>query len=112
MTGKRAAFAAVIALAILLAGVLVFSRSPAAPPAPPAPASTAPPGNGASPGRVPGRAGPTPGERAALAATQRASMVAHLRSEYGARIQHPYVQVKMLEILLRYFRGLYPERWK
>jgi hypothetical protein len=41
-----------------------------------------------------------------------AQMVAHLRERYGAHIDNPYVQMQMLEQLMRYYQKRDPEHWK
>jgi len=40
------------------------------------------------------------------------ALVAQLRFRYGAHIEHPYVQLKMLERLIPYFRAQSPEHWR
>jgi hypothetical protein len=35
-----------------------------------------------------------------------------MRERYGAKLKEPYIQVKMLENLMRYFQKRYPDRWE
>src|SRR3954464_6614712 len=106
MPNKKSVIAAAIAGAVLVAGLLVFTFSRGLPSSASTPAA---PGAGAS---VLERTASRPGGRAPGAAADRDAMVAQLRSRYGAQIQHPYVQLKMLERLIRYFRDQSPDRWQ
>lgn len=104
MGKKKWGFLAVTALAVLLAVLFAFrsSRSSTS-------TSTAP-GDGASAERARSRRGGL-----ALApdgGVDRDALVAQLRARYGAHIEHPYVQLKMLERLMRYFRAQSPEHWR
>jgi hypothetical protein len=40
------------------------------------------------------------------------ALVAQLRARYGAQLQHPYVQLKVLERLIGYFRARDPDHWR
>jgi len=42
----------------------------------------------------------------------REKLVSYLRSHYGAHIREPYIQIKMLESLIGYFRVRDPEHWE
>lgn len=109
MGKKKSVILAVIALAVLLAGLLFSSRSSVSSAATAAAGAS---GAGASSERVPERTASRPGGRAPDAGMDRDALVAQLRSRYGAQIQHPYVQLKVLERLLRYFRAQSPDRWQ
>lgn len=39
-------------------------------------------------------------------------LAAAMRERYGARLHEPYLQVKMLEELMRYFQKHFPDRWQ
>lgn len=103
MGKKKWVFLAVTALAVLLAVLLSFrgSRSSA----------SATPEGGASHERA-----AVPGFRGLALApdggVDRDALVAQLRARYGAHLQYPYVQLKMLERLMRYFRAQSPEHWR
>jgi len=98
---------AAIALAVLLAGVLIFSRSSSSS------ASATAAAAGPAPA-VPGRVLTRPGGLALApdGGVDRDALVAQLRARYGARIQYPYIQLKMLERLIRYFRSQDPDHWQ
>jgi hypothetical protein len=40
------------------------------------------------------------------------ALTSFLRERYGAKLKEPYIQVKMLEELMRYFQKRYPDRWE
>jgi hypothetical protein len=42
----------------------------------------------------------------------RDQLIAQLRARYGAHIHNPYIQMKMLEELIRYLQAQYPDRWR
>ena len=111
MGKKRSIVLAVIALAVLLgAGLLFFSSRGSR-----SSASTevaAVPGGGTSTEHLSERMASRPGGGAPGAGVDRDTLIAQLRSRYGAQIQHPYVQLKMLERLIRHFRAQSPDRWQ
>lgn len=39
-------------------------------------------------------------------------LIEHLQAEYGASIEHPSVQMRMIEKLMRYFQERYPDGWE
>jgi len=39
-------------------------------------------------------------------------LAAFVRERYGARLHEPYLQVKLVEELMRYFQQHYPDRWQ
>jgi hypothetical protein len=98
---KKSVILAAIALAVLLAGLLISrgSRTSASPVAAPVPLERE-----RTASRLSGRAPD--------AAVDRDALVAQIRSRYGAQIQHPYVQLKMLERLIPHFRAQSPDRWR
>ncbi len=49
---------------------------------------------------------------ASAAAPVDSELVAHLRSRYGANIGNPYVQIKLIEALMRHFQKQDPLHWK
>jgi predicted RNA-binding protein with PUA domain len=53
-----------------------------------------------------------PGARPAAGAETDHELIEHLQAEYGASIEHPSVQMRMLEKLMRYFQERYPDRWQ
>ncbi|HEX2574398.1 MAG TPA: hypothetical protein VH877_32920 [Polyangia bacterium] len=53
----------------------------------------------------------TPAEPAALPADL-AKLVAYLRGRFGKHIDNPYVQIQMLEQLMRYFQEHNPDGWQ
>ncbi|MCP3101104.1 hypothetical protein LZ198_19705 [Myxococcus sp. K15C18031901] len=40
------------------------------------------------------------------------ALAASLREKYGAKLDEPYIQIRMLEELMRYFQQRYPDRWR
>jgi hypothetical protein len=110
MGKKKSVILAVSALAVLLAGVLSSggSVSSAATAVPAAPEG----GTSSERERVLERTASPPAGGAPDAGTDRDALVAQLRSRYGPQIQHPYVQLKMLERLIRHFRAQSPDRWQ
>jgi hypothetical protein len=42
----------------------------------------------------------------------RDQIIAQLRARYGAHIHNRYIQMKMLEELIRYLQAQYPDRWR
>jgi len=52
----------------------------------------------------------TPG--AQPAASTDAELIEHLQAEYGASIEHPLVQMRMIEKLIRYFQERQPDGWE
>lgn len=106
MAKKKWITLAVIAGAALLAGLFSFRGSPSSA----STAAAAAPGGGPSAERE--RESRRTASRAPDPGMDRDAFVAELRSRYGAQIQHPYVQLKMLERLIRYFRAQSPDRWQ
>ncbi|HYV45848.1 MAG TPA: hypothetical protein VFA20_13360 [Myxococcaceae bacterium] len=100
---RRVILAAAITLAVVVAGVLLSSRGSRSSTSGVETAAPSPPRASSRPG------GAIPG---AGAGVDRDALVAQLRSRYGARIQHPYVQLKMLERLIPYFRAQSPDHWR
>jgi hypothetical protein len=45
-------------------------------------------------------------------AGDRDQIIAQLRARYGAHIHNSYIQMKMLEELIRYLQAQYPDRWR
>lgn len=41
-----------------------------------------------------------------------AEVIAHLRAEYGDGIENPYIQIRMIEKLMRYYQARYPDTWQ
>jgi hypothetical protein len=74
------------------------------PPAAQAPVPEAPAGAVEEPAVVPESTGDPEKDLEQLAAS--------MRGRYGARLHEPYLQVKMLEELMRYFQKHYPDRWQ
>lgn len=62
-----------------------------------------------SPPSLPARAA---GEDAVPATGGDAELIAYLRSTYGKDLDNSYVQIRMLERLMRYFQERYPDRWQ
>lgn len=108
MGKKKSVILAVIALAVVLAGLLFSFRGSLSS----ASVAAAALGGGASSERRPESTTSRPGGRAPGAGMDQDALVAQLRSRYGAQIQHPYVQIKMLERLIRHFRAQSPDRWQ
>lgn len=52
----------------------------------------------------------TPG--AQPAASTDAELIEQLQAEYGATIEHPSTQMRMIEKLMRYFQERYPDGWE
>ena len=109
MGKKKSVILAVIALAALLAGILFSSRGSLSSAST---AAAAAPGGGTSSERERERVPERTASRAPDTGVNRDALVAQLRSRYGAQIQHPYVQLKMLERLIRHFRAQSPDRWQ
>ena len=108
MGKKKSVVLAAIALVVLIAAGLLLSSRRSLSSTSAEPAAAAGPGGGASSGRAAsGTGGGEPDLRG-----DRDALVAQLRSRYGAQIQHPYVQLKMLERLIRHFRARSPDRWQ
>jgi hypothetical protein len=106
----RTARIALVALVAALAAVLVIARlrRDQAPEAAQAPGA-APSGLAASTGG--GAARPATAAAAALPADL-AELVAYLRGRFGKHIASRYVQVQMLEKLMRHFQGKNPDGWQ
>lgn len=110
---------AAVALLALLAG-LFFFRQPQAPAPRPSPPSTV----SERPREAPSPA-PTPVVAAAPAAPVPApplllkdpdqeleQLSAHMRERFGGKLKEPYIQIKMLEDLMRYFQKRSPDHWQ
>ena len=106
---------------LALAGALLLSRAgpddaaalasgphpPSAPPpdaAPPAAPAPTPVVTGGAPS-------PSAGEPRARDAELEA-LAASLREKYGAKLGEPYIQIRLLEELMRYFQQRSPDRWR
>jgi hypothetical protein len=119
---KMIAVGAGVAVVALLCGLLLSSGEDEAPPAPvavapapPVPAPrAAPPASAPSMAQAPAAlveepAAPQPPEDPELDLEKLATV---MRERYGARLHEPYLQVKMLEALMRYFQKHFPDRWQ
>ena len=53
-----------------------------------------------------------PGAAATAGTDADQALIEQLQAEYGANIEHPSVQMRMLEKLMRYFQERYPDRWQ
>jgi hypothetical protein len=114
-----------VALVALLAGLYLASRgsepeAPASPPAapgassarvdrPPAPAPVSSPSAAPGIGEEPGRAAP---ELSGDPDKELEELVTFMRSRFGAKLKEPYIQIKMLEDLMRFFQKRNPDRWQ
>ena len=110
---KRQTFSILAVLTAITAffiGRHLLAGDDAAPPAP-APARAA-----AMPGLAPALAAAPARDQAPPAAADipagEAELVAHLRATYGGEIENPYVQMRMLEKLMRYYQARYPDTWQ
>jgi hypothetical protein len=119
---KMIAVGARVAVAALLAGWWLSSGDEAPPgpavaaPAPSAPAPRAAPLPPAAP-RAQAPAAVVEEPAATVEPTgdpelDLAKLATAMRERYGARLHEPYLQVKMLEDLMRYFQKHYPDRWQ
>ncbi|WP_224247333.1 hypothetical protein [Hyalangium gracile] len=112
-----------VALVALLVGLFFFRQAPApegARPSTPARVSTSPgaaqpsapaPATGAAPVSADAPAPSIP----PLLANPEADLdqlATYLRERFGAKLKEPYVQIKMLEDLMRYFQKRNPDRWQ
>lgn len=97
---------AAVALAALLVARLWWAEAPVAAPAPGA--------TSAAPAPVVRAGAASPGSRAAPAPlpSELAELVAYLRARYGKHLANRYVQIQMLEKLMRHFQAQHPERWQ
>ncbi len=111
-----------VALVALLAGLYLSSRgsepearpvasvSPGASPRadrPLAPAST----SGMTPGAVDEPASAAP-SLSGDPDKELEELATFLRTRYGAKLKEPYIQIKMVEDLMRFFQQRYPDRWQ
>jgi hypothetical protein len=81
--------------------------------APAAARAGAPERASAAPGAPGALAAPaTPAAAAAQAGGVDPVLVEHLQAEYGAGIEHPSVQMRMIEALMRYFQERDPANWQ
>ncbi|MBN1206528.1 MAG: hypothetical protein JXB05_16700 [Myxococcaceae bacterium] len=116
---------AAVALVALLVGLFFSLRAPATPEVAPAVAATsrANPSAAASPSAaaapavgapsgLPGEAPPSTPAPTGGAEQSLEELSAFLRNRYGAKLKEPYVQIKMLEDLMRYFQKRNPDRWQ
>jgi len=115
MNQRKTAPLLVASALLLAASALVVLRSgPEAPP-PEQPASGAEAPRAQAPRALPAPASPTgtaPLESARGPVRQEEDLVSYLRNKYGARIKIPYIQIQMLEDLMRHFQKLNPEGWE
>lgn len=105
----------------LAAGLWLYAPGQAAvgSPSPPPPSSGAGPGAavltasapGAPPASAPAAAMPSATEPDA-GDEELEALVTALRERYGARLDEPSVQMRMLEDLMRYFQKRSPDRWR
>ncbi len=111
------------ALVALLVGLYLSSHAPApeaglppvapaAKPRPPPPAPSAQVSAVAALPEAPQEPPPTEPALSADTDEERAKLIAYVRERYGARLSEPYLQVKMLEELMRHFQKLHPDRWE
>ncbi|HWO24683.1 MAG TPA: hypothetical protein VNO30_38335 [Kofleriaceae bacterium] len=106
---SRRKLAAIVALAAVAAAVLVIVRiwrdpAPAAAPAP-----------GGGPSVLAARAGggaARPGAAAGALPADPTELVAYLRGRFGKHIASRYVQMQMIEKLMRHFQGKSPDGWQ
>lgn len=92
-------------------GLVYFMRGSADEAGPGASSSAraaAPGRTGAGTAAAPGMPGAPP----AAGADADHELIEHLQAEYGAGIEHPSVQMRMLEKLMRYFQERYPDGWQ
>jgi hypothetical protein len=54
----------------------------------------------------------TPGAQPAAGTDAEHELIEQLQAEYGASIEHPSVQMRMIEKLMRYFQERYPDGWE
>jgi hypothetical protein len=113
-----------VALVALLAGLYLSLRGPepeaqAAAPASPgaSPRADRPPTSApsASPGVVPGSVEePAPAAPALSGDPEKEleELATFMRGRFGEKLKEPYVQIKMLEDLMRFFQKRYPDRWQ
>ncbi|HSP78529.1 MAG TPA: hypothetical protein VLQ93_08380 [Myxococcaceae bacterium] len=105
-----------VAFALLLAAsALVLRRSGAEAPPSEQPASGPEAPRAQAPRASPAPASPTgaaPLESARGPVRQEEDLVSYLRDKYGARIKIPYIQIQMLEDLMRHFQKLNPTGWE
>jgi hypothetical protein len=115
---------AAVALLALLAGVYFARQAPApvgarlaATPTPsPSPVNSPPPApaTGFNTALTPG-VGEEPASTPALPADADKTLeelASYLRERFGSKLKEPYVQVKMLEDLMRYFQKRSPDHWQ
>jgi len=113
-----------VALVALIAGLYLAFRGsePAAQPSPPgAPGASAradrPPGPApvSSPSAAP-RIGDEPAPAAPVLSgdpdKELEELATFMRNRFGAKLKEPYVQIKMLEDLMRFFQKRSPDRWQ
>jgi hypothetical protein len=107
--GVTAAVVAVVALLFALSG---SRRGPAAgaPGASQAPRSTPEGARDRAPS--PALAGGSSSEVGFPAGADPQQLIAHLQGRFGGRLGNPYVQIKLLEDLIRHFRKVSPDRWE
>jgi len=95
----------VVALLAVLLGVGLISRGGAHKPEPTAVANAR---TSRPPPEMPDPSNPNPGGRKPLEGEE---LISYLRSQFGMKLANPYVQVRMLEKLLRQFRKSHPDTW-
>ncbi|MCP3142738.1 hypothetical protein [Pyxidicoccus xibeiensis] len=75
------------------------------------PASSAPLPTAATPGAAPAPS-PTPTVAEAGVDAEVEALITVMRERYGARLDEPSVQIRLLEELMRYFQRKSPDRWR
>ncbi len=101
-----------LALALLLAGAAVLvSRPMSERLGPPAASSSAPTAPSPAAAAAPRTRAPLAPDAAEALPTGEA-LVEALRTRYGARLNDPHVQMRMLEQLMRHFQQRYPTGWE
>lgn len=109
-----------VAVLALLAGLLLSREAPApSEPRPSPPASTSPreeraPAPAPAATLVPGADEPSPSIPPLLADPDKDldQLATYLRERFGAKLKEPYIQIKMLEDLMRFFQKRSPDHWQ
>jgi hypothetical protein len=122
-TQKIVGGAAVAGVALIVGLYLAFRASEpearSAPPAAPVASARAerspPPAPVASPSVAPGIGDEPPHPPPALSGNpdqELEELGTFMRERFGAKLKEPYIQIKMLEDLMRFFQKRYPDRWQ